>query len=105
MPVNKCKSQKEMKEWKYTKQKIFGRVREFEYLKDSVQDDKTINIFLKNSGNTMKNEGVKKKHHETNAFWLGQGIWIYWLAQEIKKKFRNTILITLERKFNEPQYS
>lgn len=83
MPVNKCKSQKEMKEWKYTKQKIFGRVREFEYLKDSVKDDKTINIFLKNSEHTMKNEGVKKKHHETNAFWLGQGIWIYWLAQEI----------------------
>lgn len=60
MPVNKCKPQKEMKEWKYTKQINFGRVREFEYLKDSVQDDKTINIFLKNSGHTMKNEGVKK---------------------------------------------
>lgn len=68
MPVNNCKSQKEIKEWKYTKQKIFGRVREFEYLKDNVQDDKTINIFLKNSEHTMKNEGVKKKHHETNAF-------------------------------------
>lgn len=57
-----------MKEWKYTKQKIFGRVREFEYLKDSVQDDKTINILLKISEHTMKNEGVKKNNHETNAF-------------------------------------
>lgn len=71
--VNICKSQKEMKEWKYTKQKIFGRVREFEYLKDNVQDDKTINIFLKNSEHTMKNEGVKKKTPRNKCLLIGSG--------------------------------
>lgn len=80
--VNICKSQKEMKEWKYTKQKIFGRVREFEYLKDSVQDDKTINIFLKNSEHTIKNEGEKKNTRKQMPFdWVREFEYIDWLKK------------------------
>lgn len=52
--VNKCKPQKERKEWKYRQKIHFGAVREFEYVRDSVQDDKTEYIFQRNSWQTIK---------------------------------------------------